>query len=243
MKQFVTARNITAAISVSASLLSPISLAMPLTTTDPYNWTGFYAGLNAGAVKHTMNVTDIEATSFYATIQEVSDPNFTGGLQAGYRRQLDLTRASGVYGLEFSANFSNAAFNQEYGSSFAQYQLSAENALKEAYLLQLMGGIATDKTLLFLAAGLSWADITGNMTSLNGIPFFHSFNTGKTAFGTAVGGGIEYAFSKTISARFKLDVITPNAYLSVDDVGDNFQISNNIVQGTIGVNYRFKGIF
>ena len=240
MKQF---NKLTKSIVVSASMLSSASFAHASLKDDaitaPYNWTGFYAGANVGAVKHTMSVTDIQATTFFATIQEVSNPNVTGGFQVGYRRQLDLTRAAGVYGLEFSANFSNATFNQDYGSPFALYQLSAENQLKNTCLLQFIGGIAADKTLFFLAAGLSWTTVKGNMTSLESVPFFNSFDAGKQAFGTAVGGGIEYSITKAISARLKLDVITPNAYIVFDDTNNNFQISNQIVQGTVGVNYKF----
>jgi len=241
-------QTLTSFILISASLFITTSVAhaslnddtTSIAVTEPHNWSGFYAGLNAGAVKHTMNVTDIQATSFYATIQEAADPNFTGGLQIGYRRQLDLTKTSGVYGLEFSSNFSKATFNQEYGSPFALYQFNAENDLKNVSLLQFIGGIAADKTLLFLAAGVSWSTMTSNMTTLNGAPFLSSFDASKTAIGTAVGGGIEYAFTKAFSARFKLDVITPNPYLTFDDTGNAFQISNNIVQGTIGVNYKFR---
>src|SRR5579862_4140520 len=65
----------------------------------PYNWTGFYAGLNVGAVKHTMDITDNQAASFNATIQQNLDPRLTGGFQIGYRRQIDLTSSSGVYGV------------------------------------------------------------------------------------------------------------------------------------------------
>jgi len=227
--------KLTTSLFLGVSLLSATASA----TVSPYNWTGFYAGLNAGGVKHTMNVTDIQASTFYATIQETSDPNFSGGLQVGYRRQLDPVRTSGVYGLEFSTNFSNATFNQEYGSPFALYQLSAENQLKNVYLLQLMGGIAVDRALMFLAAGLSWSTLSDSMTSLDGVPFFTGFNDSKTAFGTAVGGGVEYAVTKAVSARFKLDVIAPNTWLVFADTDDNFQISNNIVQATIGLNYKF----
>ena len=243
MKQFKQATS----LFVSSSLLAFASVAhaslkdeiISARASVPYNWSGFYAGFNAGVVKHTMNVTDIQATTFNATIQEISNPNFSGGLQAGYRRQLDLTKAFGVYGLEFSTNFSSATFNQEYGSPYALYQLNAENELKNVYLLQLIGGIAADKALLFFAAGLSWTNITGSMTTTDGVPFSTSFNASKQAFGTAVGGGVEYAFTKTMSARLKLDVITPNAYLAFDDLGNDFQISNNIVQSTVGVNYKF----
>jgi opacity protein-like surface antigen len=209
------------------------------TASQNHHWTGIYGGFNVGAVKHTMSVTDNQATTFYATLQEVSNPNFTGGLQLGYRRQLSQSPVSGLYGLEFVADFANTTFKQVYGSPYALYELSAENELKNVCLLQLMGGIAVDKTLLFLAAGLSWTNLTGSMVSEDTLPYFRSFNANKQAFGTALGGGIEYALNKAISARFKLDVITPNAYLAFDDIGDDFQITNSIVQGTFGINYKF----
>ena len=239
--------KLAASLFVSASLFSSAIFAnvsykdeaMPVVAAAPYNWTGFYAGLNAGIVQHTMNITDTQATSFNATIQQASSPQFTGGFQAGYRRQLDLTRTSGLYGLEFSANFSNATFNKQYGSPFALYQLNAKNELNSLCLLQLIGGIAADRTLLFLAAGLSWTNITGNVTNQSTVPFFNSFSVSKNVLGTSVGGGVEYAFSEKISARLKVDFITPNSYSTSDNTGNSFQISNSIVQSTFGINYKF----
>ncbi len=240
------------ALFINASLLSPATFAhvppkgetLPIAAKDAFNWTGFYAGINAGVVKHSMNITDNNASTFFATIQQTSNPDFTGGLQVGYRRQLTMSQASGVYGLEFSANFSDATMTKEYGSPFALYQLSSQNKLKNVCLLQLIGGIAADRTFLFLAAGFSRSDITGHVTNTDGIPFFNAFNVGKNAMGTALGGGIEYAINEKITARFKVDVITPtvyssNAYSEFGDSGDTFQMANNIVQATIGVNYKF----
>jgi outer membrane immunogenic protein len=242
MKQFTLA----ASIFVSASLLSSATLAhvsfkdeaLTVATQAPYNWTGFYAGLNAGIVKHTLNVTDNQAASFNATIQEVTNPQFTGGFQFGYRQQVDLSKLSGVFGAEFSANFANAMFSQTYGSPFALYQLKATNTLKSLCLLQLMGGIAADKTLLFMSGGLSWTNIAGNFTSENGAPFFNTFNVGKQALGTTIGGGAEYAFTDRISMRFKVDVITPNIYSTSDNASNTYTMSNNIVQATVGINYK-----
>jgi opacity protein-like surface antigen len=243
MKQFKLATS----LFVSAALLSPATFAhdlfkgeaMPAATMTAYNWTGFYAGLNVGLVNHILNITDNQATTFFATIQQVSNPYFTGGFQLGYRRQLDLSKVSGVYGLEFSANFSDATYNKDYGSPFALYQLNIQNTLKDVLLLQFMGGIAADRTLLFLAAGMSWTNITGSLTNVSGIPFFSSFNLNQKALGTAFGGGVEYAFTDALSFRFKVDAITPNSYTVTDDVGDNFQITNTILQGTFGLNYKF----
>lgn len=204
-----------------------------------HNWTGYYAGLNLGAVNHTMNITDNQATAFYGTLQQVTNPMLTGGFQVGYRRQLDITKGSGVYGLEFGANFANADFNKNYGSPFALYEINSQHQLKAVCMLQLIGGIASDQTYLFLAAGVAWAKIEGTITNLNAIAFFNNFNTGNNVWGTAVGGGVEYAYNKNISARFKLDVITPNTYTVSNGTGGNYQIANSIVQGTIGFNYKF----
>ena len=236
--------RLTLPLILCGSVLSSLSFAQAplkdeLESVKDYNWSGLYAGLNIGAVKHTLTITDNQATSFYGTIQQVSNPDFTGGFQVGYRRQLDPTRSSGVYGLEFTADFSNAAFAQIYGSPFALYQLDSENKLKDVCLLQFIGGISAGRSLIFLAAGASWTNISGDVTNMDSLPFFNSFSVSNNGFGTAVGAGVEYAFSHSFSARFKVDFITPNTYTNSDNLGDNFQISNDIVLGTLGVNYRF----
>lgn len=222
--------------------LSNIGLAnqgTPAQSTSVYQWSGLYLGGNLGAVKHTMNVTDNQATSFNATIQETSNPQLTGGLQLGYRRSLELTNITGVYGLEFSTNFSQANFNETYGSPYALYEIDANNELKNTYLLQLIGGIAVNRMLLFLAGGFSWVNLSNGMTETIGAPYFVSFNSSNQPFGTAFSAGVEYAFFKTCSARFKLDAITPNTYFVSDSLDDHFQVSNFIVTGSFGINYQF----
>jgi len=235
---------------ISASLLSAPALShihhgaykstiLEAPDNGSFTWTGYYAGLNVGAVSHTMNITDTQAATFNATLQQVTNPQPTIGFQVGYRRQMDPTRTSGVYGVELSGNFSNARFSKEYGSTFAVYQLSSKHELNDVWLAQVTGGIASGRTLLFLAAGLSWTDISGTTTNLDSVPFFDSFSVSKKALGTAIGGGVEYAFTRTLSARLKIDVITPNSYTTSDDSGNNYQISNSIVQGSVGLNYKF----
>ena len=236
--KLVTSVILCTSVFSAATYAKPIMKDEPLATA-PYNWTGFYAGVNAGIVKNTMNMTDTQATSFNATIQQAANPQFTGGLQVGYRRQLDLSSTTGVYGAELSTNFSNASFEKQYGSSFGLYQLNAKNNLKNVSLLEVTGGIAADRALLFIAAGLSWVNITGSVTNVAGVPFFNSFNVSKNVFGSALSAGAEYAFTDKLSARFKVDVVTPNVYSVQDNTGDSFQISNNIVQATLGVNYKF----
>lgn len=240
MKQLSLVVSLYAGISlISFNLFAAPALMKDEAISVPYNWTGFYGGLNLGAVKHTMKVTDNQAASFSATIEQVTNPRFTGGFQLGLRHQIDPTKTSGVYGMEFSANFSNAHFNKIYGSPFALYQLYSENELKNSQLGQLIAGIAADKTFVFLAAGFSWTDISGSITNMDGIPFFNSLSVSKKSLGTALGAGVEYGLSERFSMRFKVDVITSNVFTTFDDVGDSYQVANNLVQGTFGVNYKF----
>jgi len=238
MKQFKFATSILiGALLFSTSAFSYTGSKDDVIASD--NWTGLYAGLNFGYVKHTMNITDVQAATFYATIQQAANPRITGGFQAGMRKQVDLAIVSGVYGIEFSGNYTNSTFKKEYGSPFALYQISSQNRLKSAYLLQLTGGIAANRTLLFVAGGLSWIDIKGNVINMAGTPFFDSFSLDKTQIAGAVSGGIEYAFTDRISARLKIDVLMPDTYMAIDNVNNNYQISNNIIQSTLGLNYKF----
>jgi len=235
--------KLTASILV-VSLLSSTAFAKAVMKGESlpasiYSWTGFYVGANGGIVNHTMNITDTQGTSFLSTLQQVSNPSMTGGLQAGYRRQIDFANTSGVYGLELSANISNASFDKQYGAPFATYQLNFQHKLKDVALLEATGGIAADRTLFFLAAGLSWININGSVTNEDTIAFFNSINLNKKVFGTALGGGLEYAFDNKLSLRFKVDLVTPNTYSAYDNIGDSFHIANNIVQAVLGLNYKF----
>src|SRR5476651_2730234 len=109
-------------VFISAALFSSMAFshlpekdaALSTISVTPLNWTGFYAGLNIGGVKNTMNLTDVQATTFNATIEQVTNPQFSGGFQLGVRRQSDSTKTSGVYGVEFSADFSNASVSKQY---------------------------------------------------------------------------------------------------------------------------------
>lgn len=196
-------------------------------------------GLNMGALNHTMKITDTQAVFFNATIEQVSDPSLTGGIQGGYRHQLDCNRVSSVYGVEVSANLTDARFSTQYGSAFSLYQLDSKAALDALFLVELTGGIAVDKALFFLAAGLAWVHITGSMTNIDSIVFSQGFDVDKKTWGTVLGGGIEYALTQNLSLRLKVDVITPHTYTTTDNENNQFKIANYITQGSLGINYQF----
>ncbi len=239
MKNHKLAASIFLSISVVSSPVFAALYKGEVLPTAGYNWSGYYAGLNAGVVNHAMDISDTQGASFLSTLHQVTNPSITGGLQVGYRQEVDLSSLAGVYGVELSANISNAAFDKTYGSPFAAYQLNFQHQLKNVALLEAIGGIAANRTLLFLAAGLSWVKIDGTTVNEDAVAFFNSFNVSKNVFGAALGGGIEYACTDKISVRFKADVVIPTTYSVHDNAGNGYLISNNIVQAVLGLNYKF----
>lgn len=227
--------------AIISSLLCSASMAytFPALSNQNCKWTGYYAGANIGLVNHAMDLTDRNATTFFSTLHQVSNPSLTGGLQAGYRRQVDFCPVSGVYGVEVSTYFTDASFDKLYGSPFALYQLRSRHQLNNISLLEGIGGIAVNRTFLFLAAGFSWVSIAGKTRNLDSIAFFDSFSVDQYQFGTALGAGLEYLICDNMSLRFKVDVITPTTYSVRNNTDSSFEVANNIVQGTLGINYKF----
>lgn len=224
------------------SVWTPICLAQASNiffNNEHDTWSRYYIGGNLGIVKHTVDVTDNQATTFYATIKETSNPQLSGGFQLGFRLPVSCKPITAMYGLEFSANFANASYQTVFGSPYALYEISAHNQLKNIYLLEALGGIALDKSYMFLGAGFSWTNLSEQMTSLNGVPYFDSFNQTQQTFGTVLSAGLEYAVCKNLSTRFKVDVVSPNNFNVTDNLGNQFNISQLVVQGLFGVNYLF----
>lgn len=236
---------LSASLFCSTALLSTMASAVvdmkdkDLSPVSVHPWSGFYAGVNVGLIQHTLSITDNQAVTFNATIQQITNPSFSGGFQLGYRRQLNPSHIAPVLGLEFEMNFTDSSFNTLYGSPSALYQLNTHNKLSNVELVQLIGGVAVDQALFFLTAGLSISKVSGSMVNTDGAPFFESVNLDKTSAGGALGVGVEYALNEHFSARIKVDAIGANAYTAMDEMGNTYQIANHSILGTVGLNYQF----
>lgn len=207
--------------------------AMPVMPSY-FSWTGFYVGANLGGIGYSQYVTDIDEADFDSTIHLDSDVKWSGGLQLGWRYQVDCALASGVFGIEGSADWTNAKYNKTFGVS--DYEIKTE--LKNIWMIQAMGGIAAGRSLLFLGVGAAWADVDGSWTDLAG-DTTREFSTNRTAVGPVVSAGVEYAFTDMISVRVKVDDFMSKHYSNSDGNGNSYLSTNNIVQGTIGLNVKF----
>jgi outer membrane immunogenic protein len=184
-----------------------------------YNWTGFYAGLNAGYGWGSSTWTVLPGIDM--------DPSgFVGGLTLGYNYQI----GSIVWGLEGDINFSNVK-----GDVTCAVVLTCETS--NSYLITFRGrlGYAFDRWLPYLTAGGAYGDIKADV-SAGGL----AASASESRLGWTAGFGLEYAFAGNWTAKIE--------YLYVDlgsfDTGpspiiNDVSFNENIVR--IGLNYKFSG--
>jgi outer membrane immunogenic protein len=187
-----------------------------------YNWSGCYAGAQAGG--------GVQNGAFAGV-------NGAGGLAGG---QAGCNYQSGqiVFGIEGEVAWSSL---QDKGD-FAQAGFFQEFAIRNHWTADLAarGGVAVDRALIYGKAGVaqggfafSSMDTTGNFTNASG-----------TFTGLLLGGGIEYAFAPNWSAKLEYDHI---AYVGRDLLFTAIpsgsitreSVSDSLVK--VGINYHFAG--
>ena len=192
-----------------------------------FTWTGFYAGLNAGAGFGT-DGGRVVANGFSPANGFVAGPptgtfgpfrgagsgvGFLGGGQLGYNVQNGLI----VYGLEADLDY----FGGGGGGSrtFADTNVFAAPASTltltqrdgSGYLGTVRGRLGYagfDRTLLYVTGGLAYGDYGttfGTATFSNGtgpqVVQFGSGSTGDTRLGYAIGAGVEYAIMPHVTVK------------------------------------------
>lgn len=156
-----------------------------------FTWTGGYVGLQLGHLWGGASVTFPEDPLIYAD----PDPSgFIGGGYLGYSYQFDNRL---VVGAEADVNYANVDGSDNLGfvgggeSSEAWTTESDWNAALRARL-----GFAFDRTLLYVAGGVAWSDMTIAVVR-GGDPFEAS----DTFTGWTVGAGVEHAFTNNMIVR------------------------------------------
>jgi outer membrane immunogenic protein len=186
-------------------VLSLPGLAAAQTAQDqPFSWTGFYGGLNAGMEFFSANGTRscsapsglFGALCTPATGLQAQSTGFAGGAQAGYLYQIDRV----VMGVEVDfSGLSAQTATTTYSTAPGLLPVPTIQTIKQQvdWLATLRGRLGYDfgRTLVYGTAGLALGGtrIEGNFTfpSLFGESFPASGQA--TMPGFVVGGGIEYA--------------------------------------------------
>lgn len=179
----------------------PVYKAAPLV----FSWNGFYGGLHLGGIWFDGDLTAVPGGS-----GATSGNGFIGGLLAGYNWQLSR---NWVFGLEVDGGWSGA------DSAVVLAGPGVVNSeLKWNGHVRARIGYAMDRTLLFFAGGLAFADIEQFLPA-------GPVAVSNTLTGYSIGLGIDHAFTPRWIGRVE--------YL-YDDYGSN---NYNYAPGFIASDY------
>jgi outer membrane immunogenic protein len=221
MKRFTLAAC--AGLFAAAMALPSFAADMPRpaykapSSAEPWNWTGFYVGINGGYAWGRSSWTNP------ATGGTTGDFNVSGALAGGtvgYNLQTGLW----VWGAEADIDAS--------WIKGTDATLCCET--KNDWLATARGriGYAFDRWLPFLTGGAAFGDI--KMTPV-GFPAETSTKIGWTA-----GGGLEYAFQGAWSAKVEylyVDLGKASCSVATCGVANDVTFKTSIVRG--GINYHF----
>jgi outer membrane immunogenic protein len=251
---------LTSAFAVLA--LSSASYAADFTaeTTAVYEWSGFYAGLNAGYGfgGTTVNVTQNPNSVLFGADPfdyKINPAGFIGGAQVGYNYQVNAF----VFGVEGDFQFSsikktdgivglplNPSGSQPISASETKSTIDYFGTLRAR-----LGYTPTDRFMIYGTGGLIFANVQNeSFTQYNNAIFDPSFryvgseSSLKTGF--VIGAGTEYAFTNKITAKLEYlyydlgkQTYTGTPLSGVSAFSVNYQTKNvgNIVR--VGLNYKF----
>lgn len=223
MKRFVFAGLGALAMMMGAANAADIArrpAAMPVKAPAyaPYNWTGFYIGINGGGGW---------GTSSWSGPTSSNSTNVSGGLvggTVGYNMQMNQA----VFGLEGDIDWSNIRGS----TSAAPCTTSCET--RNSWLGTVRGriGYAFDRFLPYFTGGLAVGDIQANPTGFGG--------STSTKAGWTLGGGLEAAIAGPWTAKVEylyVDLGSMNCGAGNCAVSTDVNLKANVVRA--GLNYRF----
>jgi outer membrane immunogenic protein len=229
-----------------------------------YNWSGWYAGANAGYGFSSNATTDftpldpgaVLRRSFVTPQLSESRNGFLGGFQFGVNQQAGNI----VYGLEADLDYGQVK-GSSIGPAYVVFLPSTITTSTEAKLDWFgtvrgrLGIAAFDRSLIYATGGFAYGRATSSPSIIdeNNGPCtlranFCSFaSTQKWKAGWTLGAGWEYAFAAKWSAKIEYlyydlgtieNTLTPANGSTGVTFGSSTRINGNIVR--VGLNYRFN---
>jgi outer membrane immunogenic protein len=236
-------------------------------SSAPVDWSGFYAGFNAGAAIGTAKMSlDPSGTFLGPTAEDIADGNFwrrttdldsTGpiaGLQAGYQ----VRQGRFLFGLEAELGYlglrDSASVTATVPSGNGTYRLDQEIKTdvfaslrpRLGYVPEALSG----NLMLFATAGLAvtHARIDQTLTQLNIEYNSDGLRENRMLIGWTAGGGFEYALSNTWRIKTEYlyadfgsvtrDNVTGNPAIQAAYTTNNrADLTTHIVR--LGANFRF----
>jgi len=209
----------------------PYTKAPMMAPSPVYNWTGFYIGGHIGGAFSRDN------NNFGATVTggNNNDGRFLGGVQVGADYQFANT--SWVVGIE--AQYSWLDRNNNSGFVFPG-GFTSFNDRRALGSVTGRVGYAWGPALVYGKGGYAYADTRDQLLGVAGAPVAFGFDRGHRD-GYTVGGGVEYMFAPSWSAKaeymyYRFDssrFVTPLALAPFGSFRDEEHTFK------VGLNYRF----
>ena len=228
MKRVILSAVAALALSVAPALAADLPAKGPIYRAPayaPYNWTGFYLGINGGGAWG--NTTWSDPTPGNGSWKT------SGGLvgaTAGYNWQ--APGSAFVFGVEGDLDFGSITGTSNNPDCAAL--VNCQTRTTWLGTLRGRGGYSWDRWLAFVTGGAAFGNIKASAT---GTPEERSNRTGWT-----LGGGVEYAFAGPWSLKVEYLYVDLGSF-DCSTVGcgvpgpTSVNHRLNVVRG--GINYRF----
>jgi outer membrane immunogenic protein len=220
-----TKRNSIAALVAILAATTAIPFAAQAQGND--QWTGFYAGLNAGGLWNSTSASIVENNTgggFNGT-----GGGFVGGVQGGYNYLIGPVLLGGE--IDFQGSTLTGGVTGGTGSSF----INATESIPWFSTFRARVGYPVGSVMPYLTGGAVWGEQTlSGYDSSSG-----SFNNSNTFWTYTFGGGVEGHINDRLSAKLEyLWIGTPDTPVSTPASSSISERSiGNLVR--VGFNYRF----
>ncbi len=184
-----------------------VTAAPPVFVPPAFTWTGFYAGVNAGAkFGSDDNARTIGSPGFVGLVPggfvpgslRVGDTGFTGGAQIGYNQQYGQFVAGVETDFQFVGGERGTAFTGPTGITTTAFRDNGYLGTLRARL----GILASDRLLVYATGGLAYGSFDTTLGVTAG-PAIWGGSNDKFRAGWTVGAGAEYAFTNNWTAKIE----------------------------------------
>lgn len=208
-----------AVLLTSSAFAADMPVKAPVYKAPGFNWTGFYAGVDAG---YNWSSTDLFVPA--APLAGTPSPkprSFTAGGHVGYLYQFN---SPVVIGAEADVSWMNGDATSQFPGSLP---VSVYAKTKWDASLRAIVGYAVDTNLIYATGGASWLNSNGCVT-FTAAPTTCLGNTdySKTQVGWTIGAGFAHAFTPNLIARVE--------YLYAD-YGNFSYVATGLAGGTANV--------
>ena len=214
-----------AAQAADMPIKQPYYKGAPRSVVSYYNWTGFYAGLNAG-YGTGRSEWDIPAAT-------ISPKGMMYGVTLGYNWQA----GSLVYGLEGDYNFSNVKGSVADCGGVVGVTCETSNTWLATFRGRV--GYAFDRFLPYVTAGGAYGDVSATDTN----PLTAGLS--ESRLGWSAGVGLEYAFMGNWTAKLEYLYVDLGSFNCGTACSPGVLTTNNVdftaSMVRLGLNYKFSG--